>query len=604
MSLKTTNTLKTSSRIPSIRQSFNKMYITRHISGILRNIGSPKDPFQSHSFQNTDLSQIVKTKDTLNFDTSNYNRRIKNPDASTEIKTFEATQSTYRDMNFLSCNISKIDIISNIEKIEYEFDKNWDDSFQRMHESTPRQDSNKSIEMNSKSGEKDSRTASQVKQAELLNDYMQKYDIKRITKKHFSTLFKEKNSQKKRPNSIISQLREIEDYEGPQMYRSETYRFLAKTSHLENKFLQSYPFYQKISPSLDFGVDFIEAFSGKNEVTEELIKPYSECVEGEMARFSNKGIFDFQYYIAISRVLMPKEQQNNLSPTKKTKKKDENGTEIVMKFDSISDEDEDQPPQTIFFPSGLNAKYSQGPEKVNTKKNFSCQVNIERTNRKQLSEEDFLKKINELKSMDIISQANNKENTDLYINEVESIIDIIFELQPKMGHFKNLVFEKKVLTLIKHIDQFKNVYLGNLYFPQIIKFILLKIKDLKLYQDKIKQQGKGAKKEGKDRRVRGGTVFRRGSIIKREYEEKNHPVFKDSLSFIDTHYERLKTVKLAPKSVETSKKKLITRKSKESKEGQKNALAINVIGKRMKEKKRYSLQESMINSSLRKQSRR
>ena len=350
------------------------------------------------------------------------------------------------------------------------------------------------------------------------------FNIENFNRKVYRRIYKEKYSIKKeKDHGFLQKLKHVEDFAGSMVNAPQTELFIVENSTLRGKFMISQPLYNEITPIIDFGDEVLHINRGMKIHNPEKYDFFGDYDVKRMKK--GKGPMDpLEYSLQLSGLIYEKqelfEKVENLddkisdqllsylgvplTESSKAKSKRKARTELQNQINSTfgtTDQSEadifdsslrrmkastSDPHDTTsslinlpMRPSIVKVRYFEAPDKHQIKRNFQVQVDVKEKHERTLTLNDFQNKMNNLVLMkQKVRKDTGSENFDYkeqehYLGEIEETLDIILNLKPEIVKGKMLqTLNQKVKTLIQNIDAFKDVYLGKLYCPEIIIFIL------------------------------------------------------------------------------------------------------------------------------------
>lgn len=319
-------------------------------------------------------------------------------------------------------------------------------------------------------------TGSQLERAHGLKGY----NVSKFNREVYFPIFKKKYEMTTdSSHSFVEELRKVNDFGGSMINPPKTEIYLVDKSNLKGKFMISQPLYNEVSPYFDFGDEILSIFRGDrlaSSVDYEFFGGYKL-----KTLFKKQGHLDnLEFCLQISGYIDEKEKLFNKQDKTETEIDDKLIDYLGLFYSSSRAETKrkDRPKiKPTLIPSVSKVRYYERPERHQIKRNFQVQVDIKAKYERTLTLNDFENKMKNLvnfKKKIFFNKADiSKTEQDLYITEIEDTLDIILNLKPellKSGIYQT--FNQKVLLLLKNIKEFRSVYLGKLYCPEIIVFIL------------------------------------------------------------------------------------------------------------------------------------
>jgi hypothetical protein len=384
--------------------------------------------------------------------------------------------------------ISKKDLIGTIPDLAYDFERLERMRFKKNAEQIEIEKAK--IEKKSEGTQEDHQSSEDVKEnkteIEIIHN-LKGFDVASFNKKRYIGIFKEKYHQKSESNhAFLDKLRKIEDFGGSMVNPPKTDVYLMENSTLRGKFMVSQPLYNEITPCLDFGDEILSIFREKKFSSKvEDYEFYGKYTTDMMKADSDVLLDPLEYCLQISGLVDEREKLQ-----KKVEKEEEELDQDLIDYLSLwydvpppkKDKEVEQKRGSIHDSSVVKflsskVRYYERPEKHQLKRNF--QVQVERTEKcdRTLTLNDFENKIKHLgqqkKKMVELGDRVQKTDIENYKHEIEDVLDIVLNLQPELlrsGVYQSL--EQKIKLLTENIAKFKQIYLGKLYCPEIISFIL------------------------------------------------------------------------------------------------------------------------------------
>lgn len=477
---------------------YDNTYMDKELESIFRKIELTND-------KKKPKEEIFYHKTSFGINKSNlkYDRQTIAQENFTLRDDYNDKQTVFLEDLKLKKKMSKIDIIESLDSLNFQFGG----VLKNKRFKSDKIDSVKHDDSSDFNKSSISENASDINaEIEKLHG-LRGFDLTKFNRETYFPIFKKKYEEKTdNSHSFIEQLRKTDDFGGSMINPPRTEIYLVEKSSLKGKFMISQPLFHEVSPYFDFGDEILSIFRQERlprSVDYDFFGGYSL-----KTLFRKQGVLDsLEFCLQISGYIDEKEK---LFP--REDKTDQEIEPALLDYlglfytdSKIEKSKELSTSRSNLTPTGNKVRYYERPERHQLKRNFQVQVEIKTKHERTLTLNDFENKmvnLVKLKKKLLLGKGDiDKTEFDLYSTEIEDTLDIILNLKPellKSGIYQT--FNQKIKLLIKNVNEFKGVYLGKLYCPEIISFILkeylfinhgLRLKEKEVKKDiKVNQDGK------------------------------------------------------------------------------------------------------------------